>query len=229
MKITMLLLVLLSWNNFDLLSDQEREIDQILIEVPAIKKQVKNGKTILKAIDLKIKNWANREILLKQLVKDLQIRLNSKPETLSEPQRLQLAELKELIKINYKGDLKAYIDSMMPKKINLTNKKSTYLIYFMRPGADKEEIRSLNHLQKEYASRGLRVVGVVNPLVVRKAPEGFVYPKDAPNNYVIPDPTFDTRNAAALLKVLNSVPEKMPRFLVGVDNDINQTLERAGK
>lgn len=170
---------------------------------------------IPKAIDLGIGEWPNRTNAISLMTQMLETEL-AKSKISSELERI-----KDRIDNHYNGEVAKYLEDRFPKKINVENGKSTYLIYFMQPYSSKD-IETLNKLQIEYLHKNITVCGVLKPIVTMNISKGWKPKKmgDIPPN----DPTFKKRNLEALNAVIRKMEKKSPQFLVGVDvarNDMN--------
>jgi len=173
----------------------------------------KDRHTVHKAIDLGIKQWANRDVLIPHRVALLKDALNRLPDKTPQSHEKVLTVIKELIETDFGGDMKKYVESTLPKTMNVTNKHSVYMIYFMNP-YDSEGIATVNRLQEEYLNKGVRVCGVVKAMVNPIAPKGW-RPKS--QNDLPPDPTYYPRSVEAYLKLFEGKKDKVPNFLVGID------------
>jgi hypothetical protein len=157
--------------------------------------------------DPKIKAWANRTSLLSRMSK-----------VYSSGQISE--DLKKVIKKRYQGKVKKFLDARYPKKVDLKDKKRSYLVVFLNL-RDIKTIEILNEIQRNYIAT-TTVVAISQPLVARnrKPGEKIKYMADGDTEIEPVDPTFAKRNKEAFVLMFKT-QEKKPNFLVAFDENRN--------
>jgi len=175
----------------------------------------RNNQIIPLAKDYKIINWINRDMLIKQHVKEIASYLSSSTLEGEELQRQQ--KIKKTIEKQFEGDVFLYVKSLYTP-INVADKKSVYVVCSCTFSSLKRVKKELDFIQKKWQDKNVRVCAVLSLIpdhynLARKPEEAF---EDFP---------IKERNT---INELKEMKKEMPHFLLAFDTLIHITAIAEG-